>query len=1122
MRSFLVRAIFSAWTQRCTLAATVSLLACHQPAVWAGPGDVNSINDGQTIAPGTYYNTPGSRTTFINSNGDGIRVNVGDVVRGLESSEAAIPTGNGGTFHIYAPNQLVQINGTVDLSAIYSNGSYQGNGGNLFIDAGIYAQNGSLFGNGINGGNFQFNVGSAMFGPTAQIQALGTGGGTGGNVMVNAAGVVDVAAGAVFNTSGKVLFSYDTNVINIEGGLINLDGVLQANSVVATGDDGHIALVSVEGSEAQRNEQAQADLLAMPSPGDSPGGPYGDDFLVREGFSRGGTIRLVASGQTREDCFSCVIDKALDNGPSILTGQPMRPLLTQAEADTLLARFNALRDAYDGDVHLGESGEVLALGNFFYNGGSVLMAAARDVFNQGAVRANGRNGGFIGVSAMRDIKNPGVLQANSTRINFEEETLPVANGGVIGLGYMGVFDNTQGLVQANGLEGGLILFQGPDNPFGGLVIARYEDGTVVVPNPATLPGAIVRTNNLVQTQSNEVLVHNENLMALNRDPNLGSLRAIFRTPTVRTAATFGDINLRLGGAQWQLQRKGISKFTNFLVSNQHDDALQINQPNFAYREIPIDLSGLNTLTITHAGDLLRDEQPRWVVGRHRFEEDGPWFISPMGGHISLLALGNVEQHDSQFFTNGYLSGGSIHIAAGLDIVNSGGADYQTRVDKADRTGILAIRNGALYGGSIIAKAARNIDHLGRSSMSSNPVIFRSRDIGTPLGSQIGGVVQVYAGNRLTLDFGSTLTAGARILNLSEFDTPLSAQGGVVIAKAGDSILNNGVIRVTGEALTLGETSIEEEESGPSFGLVDDLRTVGLGGTAILYAGSLLENQERSEIKGFASTQGANIFMAAGLIPGTSATPSASGFSLQNGLAGFQPGIAGLSESVIQAGNINTIGRNPLTGDGLGSILFGGNQQVGFAPTATLNNVSASSFADGSLFLAAVGKAQAFTGPDAVARVLCGLPPTLTPPDGPPGGDTPSVTISALNTPLNFDVNGLFQGQRPIPQDPNNVPTNNQPIIALSQPTMFFAKAYTPVTEEILALALEEYNNAVAQGQVPEQAQQEARRYLQQAGVDGDVAQQILAQAATIKIDPIIQGILQAMAGQANSGGVLNQ
>lgn len=232
------------WTATATLAATLLLSA----QALAGPGDVNSTNDGANVAGGTYFNTAGDKTTFINSAGTGLTVGAGTTVSGKEVDGLGNLTGNGGWLDFRAPGQVVRIDGNVDVSGVLNgNGAYTGNGGRVTIESGFLYQNGNIYANGLNGGMVQTSVGSMSVGDNAHIEARGTAG-AGGQINLDGTTSVNVGKGAILDTSGAVIGSYNTNVINIRGGLVNIDGIVQANGLNPGQNGGNVNVVATTGS----------------------------------------------------------------------------------------------------------------------------------------------------------------------------------------------------------------------------------------------------------------------------------------------------------------------------------------------------------------------------------------------------------------------------------------------------------------------------------------------------------------------------------------------------------------------------------------------------------------------------------------------------------------------------------------------------------------------------------------------------------------------------------------------------------------------------------------------------------------------------------------------------------
>ncbi|MGE0201383.1 MAG: hypothetical protein AB7P76_10490 [Candidatus Melainabacteria bacterium] len=274
-------------TRRPALARTVSVSLLSLSVIlshcvaFAGPGDVNSVNDGQIITGGTYYNTPGSNTSFTNSAGTGLIINSGVTVTGLEvanpADAAGSLTGNGGWIHFNAPGQLVRVDGHVNVSGLTGQGYATANGGKVTVNAAWFMQDGVISAGGAQGGVVELNVGSMTLGPNARIDATGE---TGGQVFVNSTGAVDLQAGSIIDTSGKIIGNYDSNVIQIQGGLVNVDGLVRADGIQVGGvstDGGKITLIATSGDI---HIGATGEVSANGAAGAGDGGNGGQIILV--------------------------------------------------------------------------------------------------------------------------------------------------------------------------------------------------------------------------------------------------------------------------------------------------------------------------------------------------------------------------------------------------------------------------------------------------------------------------------------------------------------------------------------------------------------------------------------------------------------------------------------------------------------------------------------------------------------------------------------------------------------------------------------------------------------------------------------------------------------------------
>lgn len=240
---------------------------------------VNTVNDGAVINGGNYLNTPGHETLFTNNAGTGITLNAGQTIRGFEFSNGAY-TGNGGSVHIQAPDQVVRLNGNIDVRGFLPNSNQPngGNGGNVTVDAAYLYQNGNIYASGTNGGNVQFNVGGATVG--GLIDASGRNGnmavGNGGSVSINSTGQVDLN-GMINTTAGNQAMTPLTNNIVIVGHGVNMNGTMWAGNgggaikISSTGQDADVttgknSLTQAEGGtivvNSERDINQNGTLLA--------------------------------------------------------------------------------------------------------------------------------------------------------------------------------------------------------------------------------------------------------------------------------------------------------------------------------------------------------------------------------------------------------------------------------------------------------------------------------------------------------------------------------------------------------------------------------------------------------------------------------------------------------------------------------------------------------------------------------------------------------------------------------------------------------------------------------------------------------------------------------------------
>jgi len=739
---------------------------------------VNSTNDGRIIQGGTYGNTADNVTTFKNSTGGGLWLQAGQNLRGVEVDSAGKLTNNGGTFHLFAPGQVVRVDGNIDLKGLQdSQGKFIGNGGKLFIDSSYLYQSGNVYANGINGGLVQFNVGSATFANSARIEAQGFGG-QGGIIAINASGPVDIQRQVVLDTSGRVSGSIDTNVINIEGGLINIEGTLQANGVQ----------------------------------------------------SRGGTIRLVASGQSDLQEMQEALQDAVNNGT-----------FTSNEAFAINSRLAELKGTMEGDIQIAAATSadrqayVFANGGMVSNpqdtfgdktvygndpadpnpqtrngdGGTLIFTAQRDILNGGMLLANGRNssqvapnlaydagnGGTISLNAGNNIINNARIQANGGNGSqggpFNETfQLPAGgNGGLIANAYRNSFLNS-GVVIANGGAGGesnstsyvrlggIVAFVGPASPqLNGLVAVtggQYQSGagqrsaaagTILLPSPYISDNSNTLIGNWHRITGGEFLDHAENLILLksNFPSSNGQFSELYRWVgdaqyhTVTSAyffpsSTFLSDKLNMPG---EAQKSYV--YRNFIITNSNEHVPLSLSGNFLYNS-PVNLKDFNTVTILSNSAIQNAET---VIGG-----------GLAGGRFSSISPVFSSLADSRLTVAGGVTGGSVNITA----------------DNAIQTGILGMR-GNWYGGSLILKSNGSIE-AGRSITD---------------GGLLGGTQRFIAQTTFyadeTLEANGSLNGGAIVVNgtkqVNTGSAPIRAKGvtnaGYINFSSAGSIAVNGPV-----------------------------------------------------------------------------------------------------------------------------------------------------------------------------------------------------------------------------------------------------------------------------------------------------------------------------------------
>lgn len=1215
-------------TQRLVpLMTALSIGISSVPVALAGPGDVNSTNTNANVQNGTYYNTSGNATNFVN----GKSLTVDGRLRFLEVNGGGV-TGNGGNANFTAPFINIKSSGIIDARAISGSGGY---GGNINFNANMLYNAGRIFSGA--GGGIVFNVGSAVFAPGSQVTAPG------GTVAINSSGPVDIQAdsqrAAVIDVSGRQIGTVDSGVINIQGSVVNVDGVVRANGL---------------------------------------------------GASDGGTIRIVSTGTggTGDNSGACIANCAISKAES-------QGVIDQALASELTSRLSDLADNNNGDVVIGATGVVEANGGnaTFFNGaqkagdgGVIEIAAKRDLvvkndgFNGGLIAANGGdgygfsyssprwvqtgrfpwqgyfdwetnyvtadggNGGMIVASAGRDINFGGSAHAyggngyqNNRPLTGDElalvggKNLPDGyifdnqdnvpggiggNGGAIGFGYGRRFnndkvdalngreldpaDNTKTLFSYNqidasgghtGLNAGKTI-DGKDNPYGGIVlfsgfqnpnrldnVSVYRGlgpnlstnlgfdrfGTVVLPDAssATAIAELEGVNNnfkapntvltIDQLQQDEVLV-GRNTLALFSTGDTPYLDQKFNEATVRSA----EHAYQGGGYESQISGAG-SAAHNLFVSSVGGERLEMTIPNqlgnntVFLRDTAAGENGLYNLTSLIINNSARNGNSRlinndyWVVGGD----------SKSGGQIALLSDGNIT-NNNQLAVKGQVFDGSVTLATNRSIINNGFIGGNAQSD---------------FGSSVILKACRDIlnDGLWRLERTADDVYSGISQVG---GGQIdtsgrlaGGRVDMVANNNI-LNLGSIYAdsgqgvagtiyshAGNNNLNFGSITASSYGDPASEAARGGSIRLHGNNLAANVDLTTLVDPSLYGrnhringagvERWASEFG-VGQLEAKGgsTGGTVALSAGGTCgagcENNNPTETVtgagGFVNGRVSD-FLNSGPVNGfgiSQNTPPVTEVSLS-----VDPGI---SESALNFGNIDTRSAN-----GGGEVWLVGNNQAGMGAYSVINDVKV----DYDAILSSSDPAAAFqafqtamndngsvklvagtaNGKSAVEAVFC----ADDIPSSNPNGDVPGdgydfpndFTLPGASTPPGsspdtpgFSLLGLFQeGRNRYFQD--QTPRQPAPIIiGFEQPGMFMAQAYEPITQEILALALLEYNRVLADpttatqgGETHVRAAQLTRLYLQDAGVDQEVAQALVEKIneGSLKAHQNVLAVLTDMA-----------
>ncbi len=793
-----------------TLALTLSvgLLGILDRGVWAAA--VNSVNNGAIVQGGTYYNTADSKTTFTNSGGGGLWLKSGSNLRGLEVDANGARTNNGGNLHFYAPGSAIRLDGNIDVRGVRAgSGSYLGNGGKVFMDAAYLYQNGNIYASGLNGGLVQFNVGAASLNGTARIEAKGEGG-AGGVISINASGPVDLQRQVVLDSSGKVSGTLDGNIINIEGGLIRARGNLFANGVesrggtirmVATGQSDltlttdALAQASAAGqlTDTEKNGiQTELAALKAAHDGDIVAGSYNGDpqpNLFANGYA-GGSTPFKNQVDIVGNSADGVANRAGDGGTIVLA----------AQRDVINKGF-ILANGGDGVPYMVDLSNPASFLNGGH-GGTVSLTAGRQVLNQGRIVADG---GFGGISI--DLAEP-LIGGPAGLIAFSYGQAMTNNGTIRAMGGVGAMKPNDPYLYGKSGDGGLVVFSGPNTPqgngrvaaFGGQAAGLTEGeagrlGTIVAPDPAA------STNQLYgvwqQTQPNELLTHAENLLLLTRGvPNSTTSENLYSRMISAQFRSVGDPLNALGLATAEVIAKNtfsedpaVYSYRNLVVGSQQSGlTLDMTHPytnlGGAYLD-PVYPSPLsNGVGFSTLNSFTVVNQGNMVTStQHSPIPDAP-------SYAGFLLIGRYHDPFGGARLSWIAQGDILH----TNLMGTGGLASGGSVNLASTGSILigdGYEAGILYNGGNAYSSKPSI-HGGSITLKASQDIISNRNIGyqnsviASNGMAMGGMIQLLAGRDI-VNQGPDSPEG--LYGWGSIEANGGVQGGIIEAHAGRNLLN---------------------------------------------------------------------------------------------------------------------------------------------------------------------------------------------------------------------------------------------------------------------------------------------------------------------------------------------
>jgi len=441
------------------LSVTVDLTTYAQAA-----SPINSTQDGRIIQAGTYYNTSSGKTTFLNSHSGDLWLQSGSTVRGLEVNNTGKVTNNGGSIQLYAPDNVVRVDGNINVSGLVNgHGAYLGNGGRVEVNSAYLYQNGNIIGIGNLGGHVNIGVNSATFGPTAKID-VGSPNAIGGTIRIYANGVVDIQKGAGVNTSGVLFPKLPSNIIQIDGRVVNNEGLIRANGISTNaGQDINASkggIIQMYINDGNLNLQPVATALS--------------NSTVITPANKLATLNRL------QDLANNYANSIRNTGSITANAGTVNPLLRSNGGDggkiqltsngRILNQITGIIEANGGVGHLNGNGGVIEL-------------SSKDAFrsqNNGWIQAYGGfgpglikigpegSGGNGGIIAIQNLINSGTISANARK----NEVIPSGTGG----------------------NGGIINAFNVTNGMGGTISATGNNGSVLSNGLAGNGGVITATN----------------------------------------------------------------------------------------------------------------------------------------------------------------------------------------------------------------------------------------------------------------------------------------------------------------------------------------------------------------------------------------------------------------------------------------------------------------------------------------------------------------------------------------------------------------------------------------------------------------------------------------------------